>query len=177
MQRVDGLLLAGAGVLLVHQGAYTASALVGFESTVGHGHLATAWLLGSFAALAAVARAIIRSVKSRRLQIDVLKLAALLSLGYTAMEAVERIAGGINPVTLASEPVFWLGLALAPLVALVLHFSIATVERVVGLAMMPSPRRRTLQLRPSPPFFGQLIPAVVVDAHSATRRGPPSNRF
>jgi len=177
MQRVDGLLLASAGVLLVHQSAYTVSAFAGFESTVGHGHLATAWLIGSFAALAAIARAIVRSVTSRHLRINVLSLAALVGLGYGAMEAVERIANGINPVTLTSEPVFWLGLALAPLIALLLHISITTVERVVASVMAPSTQRWSAKPQPLPPLFGQLLPIVIVDAHSATRRGPPSIRY
>ena len=55
MRRLDSLLLTGVGVLLVHQSAYTVSSLAGYKAAVTHGHLETAWLLGSLATIGALA--------------------------------------------------------------------------------------------------------------------------
>ena len=65
MQRIDSLLLASIGVLLVHQVAYMASALLGYEASVAHGHMAIAWFGGSLATLCVLARAITHSLKKR----------------------------------------------------------------------------------------------------------------
>jgi len=60
MERIDTALLAALGVLVVHQFAYSVSAVLGDTSSVAHGHLAVAWLLGSVAALAGLGVAMTR---------------------------------------------------------------------------------------------------------------------
>lgn len=177
MERIDGVLLAGVGVLLVHQFAYTASALAGIETTGAHGHLGTAWLVGSFAALIVLARSIARSVRERNLQVNALPLAALIGGGYALMEGVERIVDGHSLQTLFEQPVFWLGLAAAPLLALALHAAITTVEQILASVLSNDEplRVRASRLCPAPTVRRDAVPAVVL-VHSAPRRGPPTIR-
>ena len=63
MARIDRALLTILGVLITHEGSYLASSFAGYEDSVTHGHLKTAWLFGSVAALAALTRAVGRSLR------------------------------------------------------------------------------------------------------------------
>ena len=38
MKRLDSALIAGVGILVVHQVGYATSAAIGFEADIGHGH-------------------------------------------------------------------------------------------------------------------------------------------
>lgn len=174
MQRLDSFLLAGVGVLIVHQVAYTVSALFGIETSIAHGHMAFAWFGGSLAMLGVLARSVTLSLKRRRY--DALQsgsLALVISLGYTALEQIERLADGYGLVELFGEPVFWLGLALAPLVALVLHWSVrSAVELVATFLSSLTPQWST---RAPQPAFAVVaaVPVTVQLSSVMSRRGPP----
>ena len=133
MARVDSGLLTFLGVLIAHEAAYLASAAVGYESSVAHGHLKVAWLLGTLAVLGLVAKSIIRSLRRRNYEPgNVLHLAGAISGGYFVMEQFERALDGYAATALFSEPVFWLGLAVAPLVAAALSWSLRSLPAAVG---------------------------------------------
>lgn len=137
MRRLDSLLLTGVAVLLVHQLAYTASSLAGVKTAVAHGHLEIAWLFGSLSAIAALARAVTRSLRRRRhTPGGTWSFTAWILTGYLTLETLERVANGLAATSLLSEPVFWLGLVLAPLVAAVLSWSMRTVAQLVADALV-----------------------------------------
>lgn len=133
MRRVDSGLLAILGVLIAHEIAYLTSAAVGYETSIAHGHLKTAWLVGSVALLALVSRAIVTSLRRRRHDGgNVLHLAGSIAGGYFLMEQFERAIDGYGAFDIFSEPVFWFGLAAAPLVAAALSWSLRSVEQAVS---------------------------------------------
>ena len=179
MLRIDAVLLAGVGILCVHQGAYTLTALTGTESSIAHGHLQTAWLLASLGLLGVLTRSILRSVKARRSEgISELALFAWIAGGYLVLEQAERAWDGYGPLTLFSEPVFWVGLALAPLVALALSSSIRSIESAIHSFVQARPRLP----RPRPRSVPSTSPTVLVLVgprfiRTAPRRGPPSVLF
>lgn len=175
MRRLDSLLLAGVGVLLVHQGAYVMSSLAGVKVSVSHGHLETAWLIGSLTAILALARAVTRSLRSRHFdQSPPLSLTAWMLFGYLGMEATERVANGLSAFSLLGEPVFWIGLAIAPLVAMALHWSMRTVARVVAdYASRPDARLVTPQVDPSLAATSVTLPPQIFQSFTVSRRGPP----
>ncbi len=181
MSRIDAILLAGIGVLLVHQGAYTLTALTGSETSVAHGHLQTVWLVASLGVLAALTRSILRSLRLRsRGEVSELTLFAAIAGGYCLLEQAERAWDGYGALALFSEPVFWVGLALAPLVALALGWSLRSVEKVIDrfvAARLPAAHSHTscrLQLAPG---ITDLAPFERRLAHSVPRRGPPIVSF
>ena len=176
MSRIDSVLLAGIGILGVHQLAYTLTALAGTETTIAHGHLQSAWLLASLGLLAALARAVVRSIR-RRVDADVSELAlfAWISGGYLMLEQAERAWDGYGSLALFNEPVFWIGLALAPLVALTLAWSVRSLERVLDhivLALTRRPARpvSTPRIWATSGLVRTFDPALVL---AAPRRGPP----
>jgi len=175
MRRLDSLLLTGVGVLLVHQFAYAASSVVGVKTAVTHGHLEVAWLLGSLSAIGALARAITRSLARRSHNPGHTRtLASWITTGYLALETLERVANGLNAATLVTEPVFWLGLALGPAVALILVWSVRTVAQFVADALVAdrprwSPRSTTSSLGAT----SISLPSPVLSAFVVSRRGPP----
>lgn len=176
MHRIDRLLLSAVGVLLVHQIAYTASAMAGAESAVGHGHLAQAWWFASLAALVALARSITRSLKRRAHDPgNELALFGWVASGYVALEQIERLVDGIGVTALFSEPVFWIGLAAAPFVALTLHRSIRKFEAVVDSLVATPPRPTWPTLPVAQPALRPIEVRVSAGYHprSRPRRGPP----
>jgi len=178
MQRLDSLLLASVGVLLVHQAAYMASALLGYETSVAHGHMALAWFGGSLAILCALARAITNSLKSRNHNApSEYRLFVAIASGYVLLEQFERAVDGYGAFALLAEPVFWLGLALSPLIALFLHWSVRSVKRIVIFVALAASTKRWPELTSSGEFG---FPTTVVP-HSTQRacvvslRGPPAD--
>lgn len=174
MDRLDSLLLAAVGVLIVHQIAYTSSAVFGVETSGAHGHLAFAWFGGSIALLGALARAISVSLKKRQHDAGhVGVLASAIGVGYLAMELIERLVDGQGATTLFTEPVLWFGMALAPLVAIALHWSVrSVVERALEF-LTPAQRTWTATTTsPLQPFFS-VEPAFARIAVVVSRRGPP----
>lgn len=178
MKRVDSGLLAFLGVLIAHEFAYLSSSALGYENSVAHGHLKTAWLLSSVAVLGLLSRAIITSLRRRRHDgSNVAKLTALIGTGYFFMEQFERALDGYGVFELFSEPVFWLGLAAAPLVAIALSWSLRSVEDAVSRFSTNS----GVAVPPSAPFVCSLASTSVVALPSpvlssvVSRRGPPQN--
>lgn len=174
MRRLDSLLLAGVGVLVVHQVAYTVSAIFGIENSVAHGHLAVAWFGGSLALLGVLARSVTKSLKRRQHDPgNVTHLALAISAGYFAMEQLERLADGYGVAELFGEPVFWLGLAVAPLVALALHWSVRTVAEIATFFLnTPTITWGAASLQPVPVRVAPSpVPAQL--ATVVSRRGPP----
>jgi hypothetical protein len=142
MRRLDACLLSGVGVLAVHQLAYSASSLLGADSVVGHGHLATAWLLAGFAAVAGLTRSVTRSLRRRCSSVPSLgALSTSIAIGYAAMEAMERLIDGSSAPALFGEAVFWLGLAATPIVAVALRALTQSVQHFAQtLAARDEPR-------------------------------------
>jgi lysylphosphatidylglycerol synthetase-like protein (DUF2156 family) len=175
MRRLDSLLLTGVGVLLVHQSAYAVSSLGGYKTAVTHGHLEVAWLFGSLTAIGALARAVTRSLRKRRYAHDHLAtLTMWIVSGYLVLETFERVANDLAATSLLSELVFWLGLLFAPLVALVLRWSMQTVARIVADAV--ASRDDTVRTGPPPSSLASTsvrLPAHIFFAFTVSRRGPP----
>jgi len=174
MHRLDSRLLAGAGVLIVHQVAYTISAMFGIETSVAHGHFAVVWFAGSLALLAALVRTLVISLKRRQHDAgNVNALAATIGGGYLALEWVERFVDGYDAFALFAEPVLWLGLALAPLVALALHYSVRSVAELAFEYLTVASRgwvTRTSSV-PIPVRVARPTPSQLSSVVS--RRGPP----
>lgn len=175
MRRLDSLLLAGVGVLVVHQVAYSISTLAGYGNSVAHGHLAIAWMAGSLAALFALVRAVTRSLRCRNHQIGSNKgLTVVITSGYALLEGLERIADGLSLASLLSEPVFWLGLLLAPLLAVGLNWSLRSVAR---LAVLVGRRNIGLDYSPEPsctlPATALFGPIPTTSLTIVSLRGPP----
>lgn len=181
MSRIDAILLAGIGVLLVHQGAYTLTALSGNETSIAHGHLQTVWLIASLGVLAALTRSVLRSLRHRaRGQVSELTLFASIAGGYLLLEQMERAWDGHGAFALFSEPVFWVGLALAPLIALALGWSLRSVEKVIERfvgAIVPTRQTHAACTLHIAPRFGDVAPFDRRLAHSVPRRGPPVISF
>ena len=178
MQRLDSLLLASVGVLLVHQVAYTTSALLGYEASVAHGHMALAWFGGSLAVLCALARAITRSLKRRHHNApSEYRLFAAVAGGYVLLEQLERAVDGYGTFALFNEPVFWLGMAVSPLIALMLHWSVRSVERLVAFIAVTSrpPRRPERTSAGEFDIASTVVPLARQLASVVSRRGPPAD--
>ncbi len=175
MRRLDSLLLAGVGVLIAHQVAYGVSTLAGYEISVAHGHLAVAWLAGSLAVLCLLTRSITRSLRHRSyLPGSFHSLSGAIALGYTGLEFAERLVGGLGAISLFSELVFWLGVALAPLLAAVLQWSVRTIERLASAIIDAQekstwPATRDSSLRATSIELLSHAPLSFV----VSRRGPP----
>ena len=176
MRRLDSFLLAGVGVLLAHQAAYSVSTLVGYETSVAHGHFAVAWLAGSLAVLCMLTRSITRSLRRRSyLPSSLYALSGAIALGYTGLEFAERLVGGLGAGSLFSELVFWVGVALAPLLAAMLHWSVRAVERFASAIVCSQESRRW------PTTSGSSLRATSIELLShaplsfvVSRRGPPN---
>lgn len=176
MRRLDDVLLAGVGVLTVHQLAYTASAALGYESSIAHGHLAAAWLLGSLAALVGLASAVTRSLRRRSHDVGGLhSLSRCIVTGYAAMEALERTVDGVGAHSLLGEPVFWLGLAAAPAVAFVLRSAVGSAERIAEYIIAAVAPARSWPAIADPGLGATTVELVPLSTGSFTvsRRGPP----
>lgn len=141
MAKIDRLLLSFLGVLIAHELAYLVSAFAGYDNSIAHGHLKTAWLMGSASLLGLVARSLLRSLRRRKFQpANTASLASSIAAGYFVVEQIERLADGYSLATVLSEPVFWFGIAAAPLVAALLTRSLATLDHVAFCLVQP---RRT----------------------------------
>ena len=180
VSRIDSALLAGIGILGVHQIAYTLTALAGTESSVAHGHLQSAWLLASLGLLGALARSIVRSVRRRTTgHVSELALFAWIAGGYFVLEQAERTWDGYGALTLFSEPVFWIGLALSPLIALALTWSVRSLERALN-HIVESLTRRPERMGAVPcswPATGLVVAFDTALVLAAPRRGPPQILF
>lgn len=177
MRRLDSLLLAGVGVLLVHQGAYAMSSLAGVKVSVSHGHLETAWLVGSLTAIVALSRSVTQSLRSREFdQAQPLALTMWIVFGYLGLEATERVVNGLSALSLASEPVFWIGLVLAPLVALALHWSVRTVAQIVAdVASITCDLAIHARADASLAATSITVAPQIFQSFTVLRRGPPSS--
>ncbi len=175
MARIDRSLLVFLGVLIAHEVAYLTSSVLGYENSVTHGHLKTAWLLGSVALLGVLARSVLRSLRRRHhTPGNPATLSALIAGGYVVVEQAERLVDGYSALTLFSEPVFWLGIAAAPLVAGVLVRSLESVAaataRLVGEALAdPEPISPTCTLRST----SLRLRTTIFLSSGVSRRGPP----
>jgi len=175
MRRLDSILLGAVGVLIVHQVAYTASATIGYETSVAHGHLAFAWMAGSLAALIGLATAIARSLRSRdHVAASAASLTRWIAGGYMAMETLERTYDGAGAPSLLFAPTFWLGVIAAPLVAFVLRRSLARAVLVVTafIETMRTPTWRPARVT-APASFQILTVRTDSVSASVSRRGPP----
>ncbi len=177
VRRLDSLLLAGVGIMAIHQIAYALATFGGSTSTVGHGHLETAWTLGSLAAIAGLASAVTQSLKRRHhTTLPLAALAFTLGSGYTALELAERSLNGLDPVSLFGEAVFWIGLAAALPVAFALRASVRTVaDLVLQLTDRVDERPFTYHVS-GPARFSQTrrVPIPLpVRSRPCSRRGPP----
>lgn len=177
MRRLDSLLLAGVGIMAIHQIAYGIAPLVATGSTVGHGHLELAWTAGSLAAIAGLGSAIVGSLKRRNhLPLPLVTLSLLLASGYVSLEIAERVFNGMAATSLFSEAVFWIGLAAVVPVAVLLRASVQTVADLVlhlaqqadALPTFPPAASRT-------PFTrtGRIPLLLPIRSRPCSRRGPP----
>lgn len=178
MSRVDSALLGFLGVLMTHEVAYLASTGVGYETSIAHGHLKTAWLVGSVALLALLARAVITSLRRRQhTSGNVLYLAGSIAGGYALMEQIERVLDGYGTFDLLTEPVFWFGLAAAPLVAIALSWSLRSVEEVISGVVRGRPHLppRTVDFACSLSITSLSPVCPAVRSSAVSRRGPPKS--
>ncbi len=174
MRRLDSGLLALLGVLAVHQVAYSVATAAGAPSAVGHGHLAIAWLVAGLAAVAGLAIAVTRSLRSRRHLVGSrLRLTGLVAGGYATLEAVERVADGIPVSSLATEAVFWLGLAAAPLVAVALATMVRTADELIRALIEVRADDWPLSAPPSLRPTSIVLQPLLLRSESVSRRGPP----
>ena len=173
MHRLDTLLLAGVGVLLTHQGAYAIAGFTG-HSSLSHDHLTVAWIIGSIALLLGLTRTITSSLKKRSFSgLSPIALTGFIAMGYAGMELIERLSHGYEATALLSEPVFWIGLLAAPLVAVLLGLSVRTVAEI-ALAWVEQPTRRwQLTLVEPAPATLRFVPAMHSLDSVLSRRGPP----
>lgn len=115
--------LAALVALLVHQLAYAALVLVApHAGHVGdHGHLSTQWALVTPLAATAAAGLIVRQVKSLGLApaLDWRGLAVLSAVFFVGQETIESIVQTGGLTTAATNPATWIGVLLAPALALV----------------------------------------------------------
>lgn len=174
MHRFDLFLLSAVGVLLTHQVAY---ALVGLsaQQTVSHGHLEAAWTYVPLALLMGLARSVTKSLQRRRFAgPSVRSLATYVAVGYFGLEMIERLAYGLDAVALVTEPVLWVGLVVACLVAAALHRAVM-VATELALAWDSTTRRRWPALATSArPTAAVEVAVTNVHHHSVvSRRGPP----
>ncbi len=180
MRKLDSLLLAGVGIMAIHQVAYTVAGLTGANTSVGHGHLELAWTFGSLFAILGLGSAITNSLRRRQHDpLSVPLLSAVLGIGYVGLEMAERSLDGIAATALFGEAVFWFGLAAVVPVAMLLRAAVRTVtELVLQLAATTGGQL---------PSFGSVDPAhfgrtrrtpilLPVRSRPVSRRGPPSVR-
>ena len=177
MARIDSALLVFLGVLIAHEIAYLTSSIVGFDTSVSHGHLRVAWLLGTVSLLGLLAKAVVASLRRRRHDGgNVLHLAGFIGGGYALLEQFERALDGYGAFTLFTEPVFWFGLAAAPLVALALSWSLRSIEDAVA-KLLPAVALPTLQQADTTAALGVtslITPYTPALSTVVSQRGPPS---
>lgn len=176
MAQIDRLLLTFLGVLIAHEVAYLTSALAGYENSIAHGHLRTAWLIGSASLLSLVARALLTSLRRRNFAPgNPALLAGSIAGGYFVVETVERLVDGYSVATLFGEPVFWLGLAVAPLVAVLLSRSLESLEALA--TKLVGERHDRIEAQPATcSLAATSVPSfsTVLLSSSVSLRGPPS---
>ncbi len=170
------MLLAGIGTLMAHEVAYlTRAALVSAGgAAVSHAHLPVLWGFGTAIAVAAITRTVVLSLRSRAgaRSVDSGLLAIAMIALYVSQEAAELWWSGQPAISLLAQPTLWLGVAAAPLVALLLARLVDTVVELV--AIVPTSRHRV----GSDPLFTParveaFLPLLIRLAHSVSRRGPP----
>ena len=176
MRRLDSALLVLLGVLVAHQIAYLTSSAVGYETSIAHGHLKVAWLLGSVGLLATLARFLLSSLRRRKHDPgNVLHLAGAIAGGYLLMEEFERATDGYGLFALFHEPVFWFGLAAAPLVAIALSWSLRSFEAAVSRFIEGRADAPVSAPRPSCSLAATSLVTVPTSplSFAVCRRGPP----
>ncbi len=176
MARLDSAILVFLGVLVAHEIAYLTSSLVGFDTSVSHGHLRIAWLVGSVFLLGLVGRAVVCSLRRRCHDGgNVIHLAGFIGGGYFLLEQFERALDGYGALTLFTEPVFWFGLAAAPLVAIMLSWSLRSLEDAVSklLDADPLPQRTASNYACALGVTSMLHPSTPILLTVVSRRGPP----
>ena len=94
--------------------------------------------------------------------------------GYALLETVERAVDGLGAASIIAEPVFWLGLALAPLVAFALRIATRTIEELLVSVLLGNKSLPTMQ-RLALTFAGSTDHALEQNEldWSISRRGPP----
>ena len=176
MARIDSAILAFLGVLLAHEIAYLTSSIAGFDTSVSHGHLRIAWLAGSLSLLSLLARSVIKSLRRRSHDGgNMVHLAGFIGFGYTLLEQFERALDGYGAASLFIEPVFWFGLAAAPLVALVLSWSLRSLEEAVAKLLEPDALKElsTPCRQGALGVTSLLYPCTPALSTVVSRRGPP----
>jgi hypothetical protein len=176
--------LAAAAMLVAHWLAYLVAAPNSHEraellAASGHRY----WIYVAAAGLGAGALAMARFVRSR-LHDDAgrsrssligavaLRLAAIQTIMFIALEGIERLATGHAFIQVFSEPVVLIGIVLQLVVAVLGAFLLAVVAIAIDRIKdsLHQPRAET-------PIWGPtlflLIPRCLVAAGSGTLRGPP----
>ncbi len=174
--RLDTVLLAGIGTLSVHEIAYVTRS--SFASATGaevaHGHIPVLWGLGGAIAVTVMVRMIVSAMRSRGngLSVDPVLLGAAIAALYVSQEAAEVTLAGDAAISLLAEPVLWLGLAAAPVVAWLLTRLVTTVVDAIATAGS-EPRMPTAALVVLRPRLAVAAAPVAALAHCLCRRGPP----
>lgn len=134
--------LAGLVALVMHQLAYLVAFPVGAvraAELADHGHLTTQWALITPLAVVTAAGVILRQVRALRLA-PTLRWRSLtvLSAGlFSAQEAIEAIVVAGTPSELWSNPALYIGLALAPLLAMTVVRALRQASELVARFLRP----------------------------------------
>ena len=171
---LDFALLGGFGTLVAHELVYVPTAFS--RASVSHGHLPLLWALVSPLALLSVGLYVVRSLRSRpeSCSVNATQLGLAMAAMFLAMEVAERLVNGLSVGALVYEGVMWAGLAVIPIISVVLRRVVSTVaETVVGWIGVPA--KPIFTPVPSKYIFDQVseIGLEQVLGYSQSRRGPP----
>lgn len=167
--------LVAAGVVLLHQVAYLLAhpdPVARAAAAEGHAYLAPLAEVVVPVGLAVVVWLL--ALRTARLwggvAVAVAPLTGLVAAGYLTLEVGERVVRGAGATAALTEPAVWLGLALAPLLALLthrlLHVGLAAAE-LAPPAVVALAGRGLLLAWPAPPALTAGRP------HQHRARGPP----
>lgn len=170
--------LAGLVALVVHQLAYLAAypvAEVRAEALVGHGHLPTQWVILTPLAVVAATVSILRQVRQLELGSDAnwMTVAGGGMAVFAIQELVETQLRGEPLVALAANPVLWIGLGLAPIVAVAMVLALRqTSELIARYLRIPAPLPRPVR-----DLFGPslILPIESTGLGSVAARAPPGS--
>lgn len=172
-RQLDALLLAGVGTLAVHELAYLPGSV---GAGVAHDHLPALWFVGGTAAVLALGRSVVRSIRARRVgrTVDPVALVGAIAAFFLVQESIEHAASGAPAISVLAQPVVWLGLLAAPAVGLALA---RLVNTIVELVVTVEPSLPTW-VDVGPQSFvvaGPPVPAtgLLQLRHHLSRRGPP----
>jgi hypothetical protein len=176
--------IASAGVVLAHWIAYLLAAPVASHrdellQATGHGAWAYVVALAVGVVVACLAGGLRERLGQRPSQAPSpayawARLLAYQSVLFIVLEGVERIASGGTPLSLATEPVFLVGLCVQVVVAAIGAFALVGLDRA-AVALI---RRLHGRRRDTSPSGGRFLDrSVVVISRpvlaSITSRGPP----